>query len=297
MIIGCDSGFGLDLALRLTHRGFRVFAGCLDLGSDGARKLHDVASVLQMDITNAEDVAAAVETVSETLQTPKETELWALVNNAGVTDLAEVEWSDLDSLRHMFDVNVLGTIRVTQAFLPLIRKSRGHLVFMGSVSGRFAYPGFVGYCMTKHSIYSLASGLRREMRKWGVRVSLVEPGLYRTRMTAPQYLRQSLRRAWSRTAAEVRQEYGGLEYLAGLEEAWTVRVAGRARTEVGEVVDCLEHAVEATHPRSVYRCASTLDKVRFWVMERMLPESLLDMMLCRMADSKPSSPTTEFPGQ
>ncbi|TNN24679.1 D-beta-hydroxybutyrate dehydrogenase, mitochondrial [Liparis tanakae] len=126
LITGCDSGFGHALALRLDRSGFVVFAGCLAPGGGGARALAAESSgslrILQMDVTSDEDVQRAKKIVQENLP---EKGLWAVVNNAGVSDWAEIEWSSVGDFQDMLDVNLFGAIRTAIAFLPLVRASRG----------------------------------------------------------------------------------------------------------------------------------------------------------------------------
>ncbi|NWQ82298.1 BDH protein, partial [Columbina picui] len=130
LITGCDKGFGHALAKQLHAEGFTVFAGCLlaDKNGDGARELKNMKSdrmqVLQMDVCSDQEVAQAVDFVKRTL---KESEggLWGLVNNAGVSTFGEVEFATLDNYKNVAEINLWGTVRVTKAFLPLIRRAKG----------------------------------------------------------------------------------------------------------------------------------------------------------------------------
>ncbi|OWK61816.1 D-beta-hydroxybutyrate dehydrogenase, mitochondrial [Lonchura striata] len=128
LITGCDSGFGHLLALRLHRLGFTVFAGCLSPGGDGARRLQREAGgagrlrVLRLDVTRARDVRAAKELVLSHLP---ERGFWGLVNNAGISTFGETGWLPMETYEKFADVNLLGSIRTTLAFLPLLRKYKG----------------------------------------------------------------------------------------------------------------------------------------------------------------------------
>ncbi|NXX06134.1 BDH protein, partial [Larus smithsonianus] len=130
LITGCDKGFGHALAKLLHSKGFTVFAGCLqaDKNGDGARELKNMKSdrmqVLQMDVCSDQEVAQAVDFVKRTLKVPEEG-LWGLVNNAGISTFGEVEFASLDNYKDVAEINLWGTVRVTKAFLPLIRRAKG----------------------------------------------------------------------------------------------------------------------------------------------------------------------------
>ncbi|XP_074887783.1 D-beta-hydroxybutyrate dehydrogenase, mitochondrial-like isoform X4 [Buteo buteo] len=180
LITGCDKGFGHALAKRLHAKGFTVFAGCLlmDENGDGARELKNMKSdrmkVLQMDVCSDQEVAQAVDFVKRTLKEPEEG-LWGLVNNAGISTFGEVEFSSLDNYKKVADINLWGTVRVTKAFLPLIRRAKGRVVNITSMLGRMASPSRSCYCVSKFGVAAFSDCLRQEMYRWGVRVILIEP--------------------------------------------------------------------------------------------------------------------------
>uniref|UniRef100_A0A8D3CUW6 Uncharacterized protein n=1 Tax=Scophthalmus maximus TaxID=52904 RepID=A0A8D3CUW6_SCOMX len=138
LITGCDSGFGHQLARCLDHKGFVVFAGCLSPEGTGALSLARQSSrnlkILKLDVTSEEDVQQAKRTVQENLP---EKGLWAVVNNAGITDWAEIEWSTFEDFRNMIDVNLFGSIRTSIAFLPLVRAAEGRMVYVSSIFAFF----------------------------------------------------------------------------------------------------------------------------------------------------------------
>ncbi|KAG0719192.1 D-beta-hydroxybutyrate dehydrogenase, mitochondrial [Chionoecetes opilio] len=136
-ITGCDTGFGRSLAARLDNMGFKVFAGCLMPEGEGARSLLKEASprlrVVSVDVTKDDVVRAACKTVEEGLA--EDEGLWAVVNNAGIAAFTEIEWCPVAEYRRVYEVNSLGPIRVTKAFLPLLRRSQGRIVLVASLAG------------------------------------------------------------------------------------------------------------------------------------------------------------------
>ena len=127
VVTGCDSGFGLRLALDLCEQGVQVFAACLSLDSDGAKHLLSLQSplmcVVKCDVTSDADVTDLRNCVERSLET--ERVLWAVVNNAGVNFTGDVELTTVELFKWVADVNYMGVVRVTKSFLPLIRKCKG----------------------------------------------------------------------------------------------------------------------------------------------------------------------------
>ncbi|XP_035212244.1 17-beta-hydroxysteroid dehydrogenase type 6-like [Stegodyphus dumicola] len=277
LITGCDTGFGLDLAKRLHAAGFTVYACCLSLDSDGAKELEQMSvKVLPLDVTQYDQVHSLVRKVEEELG---DKDLWCVVNNAGVAIFSELEWCSMSVIEHMFDVNVLGAVRVTKAFLPLLRRSKGRVVIVASVAGHLTYPGFLSYSMTKHALVSFADGLRREMLKWGVSVVSIEPSMYKTKISQSDVLTGALDNSWEKTPEAIKEAYGFPYY-----QDFKVRMqkmALHARPYLDEVVDCMEVAVVSVWPKISYRCSGPADKIRLWFMS-LLPTQLLDILICQI---------------
>ena len=132
LVTGCDSGFGLQLALDLCDQGVQVFAACLSLQSIGARRLlalqNPLMCVIKCDVTSDDDVLALRKCVDERLDS--ERVLWAVVNNAGINFTGDIELTTLDFFQRVTDVNYLGVVRVTKVFLPLVRQCRGWIILV-----------------------------------------------------------------------------------------------------------------------------------------------------------------------
>lgn len=175
LISGTSTGIGRACAVDLAERGVLVFAGVRRL-ADGERLRDQVAGRIVpvlLDVTNEEHVAAAVETIAETTGRRA---LSGVVNNAGVAVGGPLEFLPLGAVRAQFEANVLGTLAVTQACLPLLRAGGGRIVNMSSISGRFASPLQGAYAASKFAVEGLSDALRRELAPWGIPVALVEPG-------------------------------------------------------------------------------------------------------------------------
>jgi NAD(P)-dependent dehydrogenase (short-subunit alcohol dehydrogenase family) len=174
LITGASKGIGKACALRLDRRGFHVFAG-VRRESDGTALKQEASTItpVLIDVVKPETIAAARDMVAVQAGSAG---LAGLVNNAGVPLGGPLEFLALDDLRNELEINLFGTIAVTQAFLPMLRSARGRIVNMSSISGILSIP-FVGpYSATKFALEAISDAWRVELRPWGIRVSIVQPG-------------------------------------------------------------------------------------------------------------------------
>ncbi|CAL8397895.1 unnamed protein product [Boreogadus saida] len=272
LVTGCDSGFGHHLALQLDARGFTVFAGCLFPEGRGALTLAQEGScrlrVLKLDVTSDEDVEEAKRVVQINLP---ENGLWAVVNNAGISDWAETEWSTINHYTKMVDVNLFGAIRTTIAFLPLVRAAKGRMVFMSSIFAFFHCLNMGAYSVSKRGLEAFADCLRVEMASFGVKVSIVQPGNF-GRATNIVKTKKSWN-IWENLTPEQKLVFSR-EYME-LANAYFNTVTGAGFTEVSMVVDALLHAVSSPRPQYHYLLASRLDSL-FFSWYPLLPTAVSD---------------------
>jgi len=245
LITGASTGIGEAAALRFAREGHRVFA-TVRKASDGDRlraraqgELHPV----RMDLRDVGSIEAAAREVGDALGAEG---LDALVNNAGVYVLGPIELVDLEELRQILEVNVVGQVAVTQALLPHLKRARGRIVFVGSAAGRFAAPLYGPYAASKFALEAVADSLRVELAAFGVGVSVVEPGAIESPIWEKGW--ETMRAAIDRARSEDRAAYGALIDKA-LENQRTSR--GAALT-TDAVVDALVHALEAPSPKIRY---------------------------------------------
>ncbi len=173
LVTGASSGIGAASARRLAADGFHVVLGARRRDRLDALAKEIGGTALTLDVTDQASVDQLVEAVPECR---------VLVNNAGgAKGLDPIEDADPDDWAWMYDVNVLGTLRVTKAMLPaLVRSGAGHVVVMSSTAGRIVYEGGAGYTAAKHGTTALAETLRLELSGKPVRVSEIAPGMVRT---------------------------------------------------------------------------------------------------------------------
>ena len=175
-ITGCSTGFGRHLAECALARGYSVVVTARNLDSVKDFENSDSALILQLDVTDEGQIAAAISTALD-----KFGHIDVLVNNAGIGYLGAIEESEEFQVRKMFDVNVFGLSRMVRAVLPSMRKRRkGFIVNFSSVAGLRAFPALGFYSATKFAVEAVTEALWQEVEPLGIKVMLVEPGGFRT---------------------------------------------------------------------------------------------------------------------
>ena len=265
LITGCSSGIGRATAEHLSGGGWRVYAT--------ARNVEKVAPLeesgcrlLDLDVTDEGSMRAAVEEVER-----QEGAVGALVNNAGYSQSGAVEAVSMDKVRAQFETNVFGLARMCQLVLPgMRRQGYGRIVNISSMGGRLTLPGAGYYHASKHAVEAVSDALRFEVEGFGVRVSVIEPGLIHT--------------GFADTAIGSMDE-GGEGPYAGFDEAVArattenyeqgpiARLSGGPEAVAGKV----EEAISARNPRSRY--VVTPSGHLFIGLRRLLPDRAWDAVL------------------
>lgn len=267
VITGASTGIGRSAALHLDRLGHRVFAGVRSPGDgDSLRKTaSERLTPVVLDVTDADGVAAAVQSVEEALGGAP---LDGLVNNAGIALGGPIEFLDIDRLRLQLEVNVVGLVAVTQAFLPLLRRGSGRIVNVGSIGGRVSSPFMGPYCASKHAVEALSDSLRMELAPWGMHVSVIEPGPVHSSIWEKG--RDQYRAFAAAMPARARELYG--PYLERTEQAIAERIRVAVPTTATDRV--IEHALLAPRPRTRY-LVGPVAKMAV-AMRWLLPDRLLD---------------------
>lgn len=183
LITGCSSGFGLETALAFGRRGHRVLATMRTPARDetlgpAARAEGLPITIAPLDVRDAAQVAAVVSDLER-----EHGGIDVLVNNAGIELRAAIEDADEADVRRQFDTNVFGTVRTMQAVLPGMRRRRsGTIVNVSSIAGLVSRPFGGYYAASKHAVEAISEALHYEVAPFGIRVVLVEPGQYGTRL-------------------------------------------------------------------------------------------------------------------
>jgi len=245
VITGASTGIGQSCALLLDKLGFSVFAGVRQdidaqtLKQKGSQRLTPIF----LDVTDAESIASSADQVTKAVGGAG---ILGLVNNAGIAIPGPLELLAIAEFQKQMLVNVTGQLAVTQAFLGLLRQSRGRIVNMGSISGRVPSPFVGAYNASKSALVALTDVLRIELRPWGISVSIIEPGAIATPIwekslsqseVAQQNLPESAQKLYGQSMNIVRQK---MQILA----------AGGISADI--VAQAVVRALTAKHPRTRY---------------------------------------------
>ena len=177
-ISGCSTGFGRELAKLVLARGWRAIVTARDKARviDLVQGAEDRALALDLDVTDAGQVAAAVATAEQRFGG-----IDVLVNNAGYGYQASVEEGEDAEIRAQFDANVFGLFALTRAVLPGMRaRHGGHVLNITSVAGFVGFPGSGYYAASKHAVEGWSDALAAEGKPLGIKVTCIEPGPFRT---------------------------------------------------------------------------------------------------------------------
>lgn len=200
VVTGASAGIGAATARALAQTGFQVFLGArrIDRLREVAESIGESATALPLDVTDEGSVASFVNQLPPVLH--------LLVNNAGgALGLDRIESASDDTWRAMWEVNVLGTLRMTRALLPALEASGdGHVVNLGSIAGFETYAGGAGYTGAKHAVRAFTRTLRLELLGRPVRVTEIAPGLAETEFSLVRF---------AGDAERARSVYRGLEPL------------------------------------------------------------------------------------
>ncbi len=178
LITGCSTGFGRALAKEVLAKGYNaaVAARNTDDTKDITDAYPDTALALRLDVTVAAEIKAAVESTVK-----KFGQIDVLVNNAGIGYFAAIEESEDEQVRRMFEVNVFGLAKMTQAVLPVMRKQRnGHILNISSIGGLRSFPGVGFYNATKYAVDGFSEALSKETAPLGIKVTIIAPSGFRT---------------------------------------------------------------------------------------------------------------------
>jgi NAD(P)-dependent dehydrogenase (short-subunit alcohol dehydrogenase family) len=272
VITGASTGIGQACALQLDAHGFRVFAGVRRdedaerLRGEGSDRLRP----LKIDVTDQASIESAAAEVREAVG---EDGLAGLVNNAGVALPGPLEFIPIEEFRRQIDVNLVGQVATTQAFLPLLRKGHGRVVNIGSIGGRVALPFLGPYAASKFAMEAVTDSLRRELRPWGIEVSIIEPG-----GTSTAIWERGVGAATTIQAKLPPQAHS----LYGPAMERMTKVAAeidRSGMPPSAVADVVERALTATKPKTRYLVGRDA-KLRAR-LAKILPDRTFDRMIAR----------------
>ena len=272
LITGATDGLGRAAALLLAGKGYRVFAAGrsaekrAELDRLAANKKLPLES-LELDVCDDSSVNRAVQ---EVLQ--KASSIDVLINNAGVGLMAVAEELKLDDLRRLYETNIFGLLRVTQAVLPHMRaRKSGRVLMLSSVAGILTPPTYGAYSSSKHAVEALSNALRLELYPFSIDVILIEPG----------YIMTNFQQTTKDLAESYIEGSTGSPYAKIYEGAIAGATSSRreSKTTPEDCARVILNAIESGHPKARY----TVTPLAKWAAfgRRVLPDTLMDSFLRR----------------
>ncbi len=255
LVTGASRGIGRAIAAALAAAGYEVLGTARDPDSRPAREKVPGVRYLPLDLTDGTSISSLA---------AKAGEIDILINNAGGSQIGPIEEVPLEAIRGLFEKNLFGSIRLTQAFLPGMRSRRqGRIIFVSSYAGVSPVPFLSVYAGTKAGLTALARGLRQEVRTFGIHVSVIAPFDIHTGIPLDQ-----------RFAADS-------PYLASLLRVKDVRDRSLAEAPDPRVVsDLVVKVLSAKRPRALYPAGRSAGLQAFLLKH--LPEALVEKIVRRM---------------
>jgi len=254
LITGASTGIGRHATETLAAKGYFVYAGARKQADlDALDKIPNVQAI-RLDVTKQEEVDAAVETVRKGGRG-----LYGLVNNAGVGSGGPLIENDEENIRWLFEVNVFGVVKVTQAFAPLIIESKGRITTIGSIAGILTFMGGGDYTMSKHAMEAFSDTLGLELARFDVQSSVIQPGNYNSAIS-----KSSRARRGDLTEEQKNSPYA--DYYKARSESTGDRSQHK---EPGEVSAAIEHALFDPNPKNRYMVVPNREEAA-WTIGRTL---------------------------
>ena len=277
LITGCGSGIGLAIAVAAGKVGYVVYAGLRDLSTQQnlveqteGLNVHPI----QLDVTNPMERTKVIDTI-----VVKHGQIDILINNAGIGIAGFLEELTEEELRRVFEINFFAIWALTTECLPSLRKSRGHLVMISSLSGQMAIPGIGSYCSSKFALEGLAETWRHELSPFGIKVLLIQPGAYRTNMNGPN-------RKISTNKGTVHERYTGFEQAMTI---WYDKVAVARAIDPSHLAEHLLKIFPQTNPKFRHPIGPSTGWRR--LILNCLPFGIVEWYFGRLLRSKKIGPT------
>lgn len=275
LITGVSSGIGHAIASNCIKQGFRVFGTVRNDGDANKCSAEFGSSYvpLIMDIKNEVSITNSFEKVKKELKGER---LHVLVNNSGIAKAAPLELQKIEEIRETFEVNVLGLLLVTRAFLPLMKQRKesddqsSKIINISSVAGKSGVPFLGAYVASKHAVEGLSVSLRRELMPFGIDVIVVGPGNVVTPI-------------WDKAVKNT--TFDESPYKTSFQKFFHYMITeGSKGVKPEQIAQLVMKIMESPNPKTRY--APVAKKIANWYLPRIIPGRMLDKMMFKMLDMK-----------
>lgn len=275
VITGVSSGIGYATAKLLVERGFQVF-GTVRSEADASRTARDFGAnycALNLDVTGEESIRQSAAIVKQKIGRNR---LFALINNAGIEVPGPLAYLPVERFRLQLEVNLIGVLAVTQAFLPLLGMepdrvgNPGRIINISSVAGRLGVPFIGAYCASKFGLEGLSDSLRRELMLFGIDVILVEPGAVVTPI-------------WEKAEGKVLADFPQTPYDRSLKKfVDTAMKSGRQGFPAAKAAALIERILSAKKPKARYLLVPK--HFMEYTLPRLFPTRTLDYLIAKFLE-------------
>jgi len=269
IITGASTGIGEAIAVHLAKQGYKVYAGYRKEADAEKLKLACGNIVpVKLDVCSAEEIENV-----RLLVEKNEKECIALINNAGIAVAAPLEGVPMEDFRKQLDINVHGLLMTTQAFIPILRKTKGTIIHIGSIAGKVSAPFLGPYSASKFAVEAISDALRMELRPWGIKVICVEPGSIQTPIWDKSL--EASTDMENRISEDIKSLYQQ-QILTIRKMSKKIEARGIPAQKVAEVV---EKIIKSSNPKARYVIGldAKIQKILKWL----LPDKWLDKILCK----------------
>jgi hypothetical protein len=274
LITGASTGIGYELSKVFLQHKYRVY-GSVRKQEDADRLLNELGDGFHPLLFDITDTQAKDEVATTLTNEIGDQGLEVLVNNAGIAVPGPVLHVPLEDLRYQFEVNVIGQVKVIQAFAPLLGAMEetpgfppGRILQISSVAGKISMPFMGPYAGSKHAFEGISNSLRRELMLYGIKVIIIGPGPVKTPI-------------WNKSADGAEAKYGSTPYRKALDRFQNKFVRNSIKTGIDPWE--LAHRIFeiAVHPKPRVRYTFTHHKLRNWYAPRLLPERMMDNFIAK----------------
>ncbi len=268
VITGTSSGIGKACALYLDKLGFKVYAGVRKQvdGDNLKNEASERLTPLILDVTDEESIHA----VASMIEKETDGNVFGLINNAGIGRGGALEVTPVAEIRKLLEVNLIGLMAVTQAFIPMLRQASGRIINIGSTSGFLAFPGASAYSASKFAVRAITDSLRVELKPFGMSVILVAPGAIESAIWEKgKAYKEEMRK---NVKPEIAELYATLRKFGDRinEELKKIPAA--------EVAKAVAHALTSKKPKRYYIVGNDAKGA---VIAAKLPKGILDWMILK----------------
>ncbi len=271
VITGVSSGIGLESTKKFTRHGYRVF-GSVRSEKDAAKIQKEVGANFIPLIFDITDEAAIKKAAQFVAQETNNKGLSGLINNAGIAITGPLMHLPINDMRKQLEVNVIGVLAATQAFLPMLgakenySNNPGKIINISSVSGKIGYPFAGAYAASKHALEAISQSLRRELLIYGIDVIIIGPGS----VTTPIWEKDPVK--------NVGQKYSKTDYGPILESfKLDVENSSKHYLKAEFVATEIFKIFHLKHPKTRYPIYS--GKIQSWIVHNLLTDRMLDYFI------------------